>query len=304
MTVAAERQAIDAIERTIQQDVGRNVAALFGACAGGLHAAATAIAATPRPCLGLITGFYVPLGRPPAAETDGPVGTAVLAAGLVAAGVGCRIATDTICADACAAALRGASAAGVPIDTLAPGGDAAPLALSWAEAGVTTAIAIERCGPARDGVPRNMRGLDLSRWTAPLHELFAAGPWGTVAIGDGGNEVGMGSLPPALIARHIANGAAIACATPAQHLIVAGVSNWGCYALLAALALLRPDWRAAMLAALDEERAAAALREMVQSGPAVDGVTQVQALTVDGLSPEVHRAKLRAIRALAEKSEP
>ena len=34
--------------------------------------------------VGLITGFFVPLGSPPAAETDGPVGAALLARGLAA----------------------------------------------------------------------------------------------------------------------------------------------------------------------------------------------------------------------------
>jgi hypothetical protein len=298
MRKAERRHVIDAIERMIQQDVGRNIAPLFGACAGGLHSAAAAIAATPQPALGLITGFYVPLGTPPAAETDGPVGTALLAAGLSSIGVRCRIATDAACASACAAALCGAAVPDVPVDAAAPGEDMRVLAAAWAAAGITTAIAIERCGPARDGVPRNMRGIDMSGWTAPLHEVFEAGPWGTVAIGDGGNEIGMGSVPHALIARHVDNGTVIACATPAQHLIVAGVSNWGCYALVGALAVLRPDWRTGLLGVLDERLDAAILEKAVRTGPAVDGVTGLQTLTVDGLEPAVHHAKIRAIREL------
>ena len=297
---AQQRRAIDAIERVIQQDVGRNIAPLFTAAAGGLHAAAAAIAATPRPVLGLITGFFVPLGSPPAAETDGPVGTALLVAGLTAAGVPCRVATDTLCAAACAAALRGADVPRVPLDTAAPGALTADLIARWRSAGVTTAIAIERCGPSRDGVPRNMRGVALDGWTADLHKVFAAGPWRTIAIGDGGNEIGMGALPKALIAQHIANGAAIACVTPAEYLVVAGVSNWGCYALLGALAVLRPAWRAPLLACLDPDRDAAILQETVRAGPAVDGVTGLQTLTVDGLHPQAHHACIRAIRRLVE----
>jgi hypothetical protein len=298
-TDVERRRLVDAIEQVIQQEVGRNIGALFGAAAGGLHGAASAIAATPQPVLGLITGFYVPLGSPPAAETDGPVGAALLAAGLSAAGVRCRIATDTLCADACAAALRGAAVRDVPVDAVAPGEATGALAAAWAAHGITTAIAIERCGPARNGAPHNMRGIDISAWTAPLHALFAAGPWGTVAIGDGGNEIGMGSLPPALITRHIANGEAIACVTPAQHLVVAGVSNWGCYALAGALAVLRPDWRAGLLGVLEPALDAAILQEMVQAGPAVDGVTGLRTQTVDSLGPEIHHAKIAAIRALA-----
>jgi hypothetical protein len=297
MTDAERRCVIDAIERVIQQDVGRNIAPLFGTCSGGLYRAAAAIAATPHPVLGLITGFYVPLGTPPAAETDGPGGAALLAAGLSSVGVRCRIATDMVCASACAAALRGA-AADVPVDAAAPGEDMRALVDAWTAVGVTTAIAIERCGPARDGVPRNMRGLDMSAWNAPLHALFEAGPWGTVAIGDGGNEIGMGSVPHALIAQHVDNGTTIACATPAQHLIVAGVSNWGCYALIGALAALRADWRTGLLGVLDEKLDAAVLEAMVRDGPAVDGVTRLQTLTVDGLEPAVHHAKIHEIRVL------
>ena len=46
---------------------------------------------------------------------------------------------------------------------------------------------------------------------------------------------------------------AIACATPADHLIVAGVSNWGAYALIGALAVIRDDWRAALIDCLDAD---------------------------------------------------
>jgi hypothetical protein len=86
-----------------------------------------------------------------------------------------------------------------------------------------------------------MRGDDVGAWTTLLDDLFLAGPWRTIAIGDGGNEIGMGALPPGLIAAHIAHGDAIACVTPAEHLILAGVSHWGAYALLGGLAAFRAD---------------------------------------------------------------
>ena len=151
-----------------------------------------------------------------------------------------------------------------------------------------------------DGAPRNMRGLDISTYTAPLDELFTAGPWQTIAIGDGGNEIGMGSLPRELIAQHIDHGETIACVTPAQHLIVAGVSNWGAYALLGALAALRPDWREQLLACLDEKLDKAVLEATVNNGPAVDGVSRLRAMTVDNLGLSVHHSKLREIRTLVQ----
>ncbi len=262
--------------------------------------------APPRPLargrpgpIGLITGFYVPQGAPPAAETDGPVGAALLARGFTEIGLACRLATDAPCRRACAVALAAAGAAAVPVDSVEIGAPLAGLVATWRRSGVASAISIERCGKSADGRPRNMRGEDISDHTAPLDELFAAGPWRTVAIGDGGNEIGMGALPHALIAAHVALGATIACVTPAHHLIVAGVSNWGAYGLLGALALLREDWRARLLLCLDETLDRRVLETTIRAGPAVDGVSRVTTPTVDNLPIAVHHEKLRRIRALA-----
>jgi hypothetical protein len=287
---------VDGIERLIQVDVGRHVTALFEAARGGLWSAASALMAARFARVGLITGFYVPLGSPPAAETDGPVGAALLAKGLEAVGIRCRLATDEPCHNACAAALAGAGAALVPVDAI----DGAATIAAWRHAGITHAISIERCGRSADGTPRNMRGLDISSYTAPLDELFTAGPWETIAIGDGGNEIGMGSLPRELIAQYVDHGEMIACVTPARHLIVAGVSNWGAYALLGALAALRPEWRERLLVCLDEKLDQAVLEATVNNGPAVDGVSRLRNMTVDNLDMAVHHGKLREIRALVQ----
>ena len=288
------------IERLIETDVGRNIGALCEAARGGLWGAASELAAA-RPCrVGLITGFYVPMGSPPAAETDGPVGTALLARGLAEIGIACRLATDEPCHNACAVALAAAGAGGAPVDAVAIGASLTPLIEAWRAAGITHAISIERCGHSADGAPRNMRGQDIGAFTAPLDDLFAAGPWDTIAVGDGGNEIGMGALPRALVARHVDHGERIACVTPARHLIVAGVSHWGAYALLGALAVLRSDWRARLVAGLNEALERRILETMLRDGPAVDGISRRQVPTIDNLDLAVHHEKLRLIRALAE----
>jgi D-glutamate cyclase len=287
---------VDQIERLIQVDVGRNITPLFNAAKGGLWGASLALATAPPAKVGLITGFYVPLGSPPAAETDGPVGVALLAKGFEAIDIRCRIATDEPCRGACTAALAGADISDVPVDV----GDVAGIIAAWRRNSVTHAISIERCGRSADGAPRNMRGLDISSYTAPLDELFTAGPWTTIAIGDGGNEIGMGSIPRELIAAYVDHGDRIACVTPAQYLIVAGVSNWGAYALLGALAALREDWRSTLLACLDDRLDKAVLEATVQNGPAVDGVSRLRAMTVDNLDLAIHHQKIKEIRALAE----
>jgi hypothetical protein len=265
-----------------------------------LLGAASALAETPAPRIGLITGFFVPAADPPAAETDGPAGAALLALGFTQAGLACRLATDTICASACRVALDRAGASAVPVDEVAPGEGPETLIEHWRRNGIDWVIAIERCGPSADGTPRNMRGRDLSPYTAPLDHLFSAGPWRTIGIGDGGNELGMGAAPPALLASLVRQGTAIGCVVPADHLIAAGVSHWGAYALLAALALKRPDWATSMLAGLDPELDLAVVEAMVRDGPAVDGVLLRPAVSIDAQGMDTHSGVMRAILAVGQ----
>lgn len=222
-----------------------------------------------------------------------------MALGFIRAGLSCRVATDTVCRQACRAALAAAGAGRVPIDAVAPGESADAVAELWQREAIDWVIAIERCGPAADGHLRNMRGMDIGAYAAPLERLFNAGPWRTIAIGDGGNEIGMGRVPRRLIARHVPLGASIGCTVPADHLVAAGVSHWGAYAMLAALGVLRPDWSAAMAAGLDPALDQAVIEAMVRHGPAVDGVSLRREVTIDGLGMDEHATMLRAVRQLA-----
>jgi hypothetical protein len=270
------RRLIDGIETLIHEEVGRNATALFAAARGGLFSAATALAADPAPRVGLLTGFYVPLGDPPAAETDGPAAAALLARALAEVSVRCRIATDTACASACQAALAAAGVPDIPVDPVTHDGPVAPLAGAWQSDGIGWIVAIERAGPSAGGPPRNMRGQDISRYVAPLHELFLAGGFRTIAIGDGGNEIGMGTIPRQVISQAVPHGETIACT------------------------VLRPDWREGLLRTLDPALDAAIVANTVEHGPAVDGVTLRREATIDRLGMDVHAGKLRAVRRIAE----
>jgi hypothetical protein len=288
---------IDRIESLIHRDVGRGMDAVFQATRGGLSGAALALAASSPPRIGLITGFFVPGGDPPAAETDGPAGAALMAASFVRAGLACRLATDTVCRSACRVALDAAGATGLAVDAVAPGATVDVLADLWRSEGINWVIAIERCGPAADGRSRNMRGTDISTHAAPLDRLFSAGPWRTIAIGDGGNEIGMGRVARPLIARHVPLGDMIGCVIPADFLIAAGVSHWGAYALLAALSVVRPDWTEAMRCGLDPALDLAVVEAMVRDGPAVDGVSLRREATIDALEMQTHHDVLDAVRS-------
>jgi hypothetical protein len=143
-----------------------------------------------------------------------------------------------------------------------------------------------------------MLGVDIAEYTAPLHELFLAGPWKRIGIGDGGNELGMGKLSKHLIAEHVPIGERIACTVSADFLILAGVSNWGAVALAAALALIRPDWTSARARAKNVDAHIKALDTLMSQGLAIDGSSHKRTPTVDGLNLEVYTSVLQAISAL------
>jgi len=287
---------VAAIEAVISREVGRGAKPLMEATRGNLLRAVESIAEVHAPRIGLITGFAVPTERGPRPETDGPGGMAHMAAACRAAGWPVRLATDALCAPACRVALESLPrAADVPIET----DDAETLVHRWREAGITHVISIERCGRSRDGKPRNMRGEDVSSFTPALDDLFLAAKWRRIAIGDGGNEIGMGSLSSELIARTVPNGECIACATAADDLIVAGVSNWGGYAMVGALAAVMPALAPVLLEALDAEHDRRLIERLVREGDTVDGVTRKAEATVDGMPMSAHAEVIDAIRAAA-----
>ena len=133
----------------------------------------------------------------------------------------------------------------------------------------------------------NMRGECIDMHTAPLHRLFEMAMTRadicTIGIGDGGNEIGMGSIPWHELHRRL-NGpsaARIPCRIAADWTIVAGVSNWGGQALAAATLLLKHKADAAQDWTTHQQQQL--LERLVAEGPAVDGITRLQEPTVDGL---------------------
>jgi hypothetical protein len=157
----------------------------------------------------------------------------------------------------------------------------------------THLVAVERPGRARDGHYRSARGRLLTDWNGRLDELFLAAPARvvTVGVGDGGNEIGMGSVH-ARVARAGAVFRRIASTVKVSHLVVAGVSNWGAYGIVAELGRLagRP-----LLHTAEEEQAM--VQACVDAG-AVDGLTHRREPTVDGLPLPAHVGMLELLRVL------
>jgi hypothetical protein len=303
--------------------------------AGDFAAACRGIAEAPSPSVAVVTGFFIPHGEPPACETDGPLGAVFLARVLSALRIPVLLIADRSMGNALEAGLDGAQLSAEASGVATAYIDAPPHDIAWVDSVVFAAdgpyshlIALERVGPSHtsdslglqpgstpavvaaweSSVPaaerdrcHSMRGRDITAFTAPAHLLFEhaarlAPQVTTIGIGDGGNEIGMGKVPWDTIRRNIPNGGLIACRVPTDHLIVAGVSNWGAYALAAGVLLLRGEKGNASL--FDPDRERELLRLMVERGPLVDGVVGRPTTTVDGLTWEQYAEPLVAMGRL------
>lgn len=133
-------------------------------------------------------------------------------------------------------------------------------------------VSIERPGQAADGGYYNMRGESISPRTACFDTFLNLSQCPTIAVGDGGNEIGMGNVSEALKDLNITP-----CTTTCDELIVADVSNWGAYGIISFLSI----WNERDL--LKEIRPLDILKYISELG-SVDGVTRINQLTEDGLA--------------------
>lgn len=288
---------------------GRGLAS--AAPAGLLKPAAAALAGAGRVLI--VTGFCV--RRAMIGETDGPPGAASLASVLTGLGKSVAVLSDRWSLALVEAALRaqglrtaaGRAAAAATAELLTPTvlvyafEDEAGALAAAAAFEPELALAIERPGSAPDGSRYSMRGVALDDLVPAADALFAPADggraWTTVAVGDGGNELGMGGLREAC-APAISQGALVFCAAAADYPVVAGVSNWGAYALGAAAALISGG-RAAARAVLPPPDAERAALSAVTAAGGVDGVSGLPADGVDGLSAAEYFAPIVDMHELA-----
>src|SRR5207249_10522215 len=114
----------------------------------------------------------------------------------------------------------------------------------------------------------------------------------TIGIGDGGNEIGMG-VARAGLRRLGPLHARIASVVSVDHLVVAGVSNWGGYGVVAALS---------RLAGRDLPHTPTLERHLVEAcvaAGASDGVTRRREATADGAPGEPNAPDIHAQRRAA-----
>jgi D-glutamate cyclase len=212
-----------------------------------LLAANTLLALPVGARVALITGLtfeHLPRG-----EIDGPVGAAVLAHALTGLDRRAEVLVEAPLVPVVAALRDRLGGRFEIVDTARwTQGEVA-----GAAAGYDAAIAIEKLGKNARGVRHSIMGTPLPPEVPSLDEFVAAlndAGRPTIGIGDGGNEIGFGAIYER--AREIVpRGAACGCpcaggivtATATGLLLPANVSNFGVYAICAALAILtRKIW--------------------------------------------------------------
>lgn len=304
----------DLIDRIVSMDLGqRGMGRLYEAARSRAGAPLSRLAA--EPLLGLAPGDRVMMltgsivrgwVSPALAETDGPIGAAALARtlsyGFNAIPV---VLTDPSLMPAVTATLEVAGLTVVDLehaqasttnarftgiavvdtcgtDHPAARADAGRLLDRYAPRAL---LSIERAGMTADGTFRNSVGQDTGAGRALLdyvvREAQARGiP--TVGIGDFGNEIGMGGVR-AEVERYVPNGALICADLATDVVFPVGVSNWGCYAIQAALAILTGRAELAHSATIE--------RRLLEASPRiglVDGLHGKREPTADGLPTSVH----------------
>ncbi|HVK07685.1 MAG TPA: glutamate cyclase domain-containing protein [Gemmataceae bacterium] len=280
---------VDVGNRGLARDPADN---LLTACPDDFANACRSIADHPGPRVGIVTGFMIPSVEPPTGETDGPLGALFLDRAFAAIGVPTVLITDRSAMDALADGLVAHGSRSVLVEVTA-GLD--PAAVLHETGPLTHLIAVERSGPSRaTGRNHTMRGRDITDLTAPTHLLFEGDhEYVTIGIGDGGNEIGMGKVPYETVRKNVPNGEQVACRVATDHLIVAGISNWGAYALAAGVLALRGQGLPGLFDPAAERRL---LERIVTAGPLVDGVRGERSATVDGLDWDEYARPLGQIR--------
>lgn len=216
-------------------------------------------------------------------ETDGPLGAIALYQALERLGKTCHLA----CADPLASAL-GSDFKVTKLQAFSISDGQREAQRNLASIKPDAVVSIERPGLSGDNRYYNMRGEDISSRCAIFDYYLTLAACPSIAIGDGGNEIGMGKLAAEVSALDIH-----AAATSCDELLVADVSNWGGYALVAMLEALT---RTPLLSSVTHHDT---LRYLSERG-SVDGVTREQTLTEDGLPAEAGEQLLTQLQRLLE----
>ena len=147
-------------------------------------------------------------------------------------------------------------------------------------------ISIERPGLSADGRYVNMRGEDITERCACFDYFVELAGCPTIAIGDGGNEIGMGNVRGVIEQLDI-----VPATTRCDELLVADVSNWGAYGIIAIIGYWLGEDLLGRIAPLQ-------ILDYLSRRGSVDGVTRENTLTEDGLPASEGESIIEALREL------
>lgn len=246
----------------------------------------------------ILTGFPVRLPDGTfVGETDGPSGTANLASALTKTGCQTVVVTDSASYPLLKEALRFA-APGASLVLLPDNDTPSFIRTVLYEFRPTHFISLERPGKAADGHYHNMRGEIIDDMIADsssfLSEAKKSGAH-TISIGDGGNEMGMGTFRRQIL-ENVPCGNEICAVESAELTLAGGVSNWWGWGLSALLSV-----HTGRFLLPSEEKETELLRRVVDAG-GVDGCTKQRNLSVDHLDLDIHLSVLRAVSELTKRT--
>jgi len=235
----------------------------------------------------IITGFPVLPNN--VCETDGPPGAVVLAETLQNLKLKPVIVTDELCANVVKATSQSMLVFKFPINDDSARVKAEQL---LSEQNPSLLISIQRPGWNKKKVYHNMAGLNISHVvgkTDYLFELAHRHGAATVAVGDGGNELGFGTISQA-VEKYVPHGSkcqckcggGIAAASEADSLVVARTSNWGSYGIAACICLLKRFHYA------HDGKSELKLLRRINDAGGIDSVTKKAEPFVDGLPPRIN----------------
>ena len=333
MTLSADRLVAidDRLDRLINIDIGnRGVERLYDAAREKLGrslvgAASEALLAVPEGGTVIVTTGSVSRAwiSPEIGENDGPSGAAAIVRALALA----RHATSVVLAepsllDPIAAVMRSAGLARVSLEAARAASadrslmtvvlqpfpfedsaaiEAAPRLLD--DLAPDLLFSTERVGRNENGVYYNMRGRDYGMGRARIDRLFDEAlqrGLPVVAVGDGGNEIGMAKVAEA-VREHVPFGAPGSCpcgggigaVTGADVLVTAACSNWGCTAIAAAMAARTGESRL-----LHTPEAEARLLEVMVQNGLINSTHGIIDPNVDGIAKESHIAVAELCRSI------
>ncbi len=167
-------------------------------------------------------------------------------------------------------------------------------------------IFVEKGGPNEKGVFHSILGSgrtpDMMANAHLLADLAAARGVLTIGVGDGGNEIGCGAIIEAVHrvqpfgrACRCPCGAGVATVTHCDHLVFASTSNWGAYAVAAALGGLLD--KPSVLHDIETERR---MLHASLAGGAMDGAYARLVPFVDGTNAEVQVGIITMLHQIVE----